>query len=163
MTHSSLLSRSACLNEHWSIGPGTEITAGHDRPIEQLPQVSLKQAAFERIPNQSFPMRLDEPIQHLDRRGVRRLGQQVLSALPVQDVQLVQPVDSCAPPGPLERRAPSSADSRDSSPLRRKSIVKSNSDTYQTALSHSGAARVRNASARCKTPRTPTICRREPR
>jgi hypothetical protein len=97
MTHSSLLSRSACLNEHWSIGPRTEITAGHGCTIEQLPQVSLKQAALERISNQSFPMCLDEPIQYLDRRGVRRLGQQVFSALPVQDVQLVQPVDPCAP------------------------------------------------------------------
>jgi hypothetical protein len=76
MTHSSLLSRSACLNEHWSIGPRTEITAGHGRPIEQLPQVSLKQAALERISNQSFPRSLDEPIQYLDRRGVRRLGTQ---------------------------------------------------------------------------------------
>jgi hypothetical protein len=97
MTHSSLLSRSACLNEHGYIGPRTEITAGHGRPIEQLRQVSLRQAALERISNQSFPMCLAEPIQYLDRRGVRRLGQQVLSALPVRDVQFVQSVDPCAP------------------------------------------------------------------
>jgi hypothetical protein len=57
----------------------------------QLPQVSLKQAALERISNQAFPRCLDELIQYLYRRGVRRLGQQVFSALPVRDANSSNP------------------------------------------------------------------------